>query len=60
MQAAGYMNRERTKRAISVSESNIATLVISELKIVLTERVVDPVRYLDHGRALDVVTDRGI
>jgi hypothetical protein len=34
--------------------------VISEVKIVLAERVVDPVGYLDHGRALDVVTDRGI
>ena len=44
-------------KAIRIGESDVTALVMSEVEVILPERVLDPVRHPDERWAVDVVTN---
>ena len=57
LQAAGRVNSPWAEQFVRVGEANVQPLVVREIEVVPTQRIVDPLGYANQRRTLDVDAD---
>ena len=60
MQTAGRVNLPGPREGVCVGKANIQTLVVGEVEVIATERILHPIRNAYERRTLNVLTDAGV
>lgn len=60
MQTAGRVNLPGPREGVCVGKANVQTLVVGEVEVIATERILHPIRNAYERRTLNVLTDAGV